>query len=82
MRAVELRQAQHVINQSALAVKVMYADTRQRKLPGSRSPVVEGNVYKRLRFAQVSGNGRYVRIVLSDDTVTGALVVTLKYSFS
>jgi len=63
------RRAQHANNPFAIAVKTSYAEIRQRKLPAGRSPVAMGNMYRRLRFAQVRGNGRYVRMVLGDDAV-------------
>ncbi|KAH8621177.1 hypothetical protein IG631_24159 [Alternaria alternata] len=55
------------------------AEIRQRKPPAGRSPIAIGNMYRRLRFVQVCGNGEYVRMVLGDDAVE-ALAMMPYYS--
>jgi hypothetical protein len=60
----------------------MYADTGKAKLTARRRLVIERDVDKGARGAQIGSYNRYKSVVFSDDRVAEGLVVTLKYCFS
>lgn len=48
-------------------------------LAAGRRPVIEGDMDKGPRAAEVTSNSRYVRVILGDNRVAERLVVTPKY---